>query len=239
VLAPTPNFSVSVDLYDIAWTDIVGSDSFQSIVDKDSQSRLAGGPGDPRVLRDPLTNAIITVNSNFRNLTRTTTRGVDVDAQHSIRTGYGRWTTRVLASYIDEFIEDGVENVNSNGGTNTIPRLKGVLQLGYEQGPVLGQFTTNYIHNYYQNLLAGSFNTNQNNPSFQNGTYGPRVRDYVTFDLFGRWLVTPKFELRASINNITNEKPPYDPGFSSTFLYDFSQYDIVGRIYRIGAKYVF
>jgi iron complex outermembrane receptor protein len=239
VVAPTPAFSVSVDFYDIAWTDIVGSDSFQSIVDNDSQSRLNGGPGDPRVLRDPTTNAIITVNSNFRNLTRTDTRGVDFDVQYSLRTGYGRFTTRVLASYIDEFIEDGVENVNSNGGTNTIPRLKGVLQLGYEQGPLLGQFTTNYIHNYYQDLLAGSFNTNQNNPAFQNGTYGPRVRDYITFDLFARWLVTPKFELRASINNITNEKPPYDPGFSSTFLYDFSQYDIVGRIYRVGAKYIF
>jgi len=28
--------------------------------------------------------------------------------------------------------------------------------------------------------------------------------------------------------------PPYDPGFSSTFLYDFSLYDPRGRQTRIG-----
>lgn len=39
VIAPTTDFNVSVDYYDIVWTDIVGSDSFQSIVDGDVRVR--------------------------------------------------------------------------------------------------------------------------------------------------------------------------------------------------------
>jgi len=37
--------------------------------------------------------------------------------------------------------------------------------------------------------------------------------------------------------NANNRKPPYDPGFSSTFLYDFSIYDVRGRQYRLGFTY--
>jgi len=244
VLAPTADFSVSVDYYEIAWTDIVGSDSFQSIVDNDVANRQGGGAGDPRVIRDP-TNlvggqpAIVTVLSNFRNLTRTVTSGTDVDLRYGLRTAIGRFTTRLNAAYIMKFIEDGVDNVGSNGGTNTIPRLKGNLILGWEQGPGLVQVTTNYIHRYKQDLLAGSFRTTPVNTSFQTGTYGRKVRDYVSFDLFLRYAITSGLEVRGSIINITDEKPPYDPGFSSTLLYDFSQYDIVGRTYRIGLKYKF
>jgi iron complex outermembrane receptor protein len=34
--------------------------------------------------------------------------------------------------------------------------------------------------------------------------------------------------------NLGNEKPPFDPGFSSTFNYDFSLYDPRGRQFRLG-----
>ena len=43
----------------------------------------------------------------------------------------------------------------------------------------------------------------------------------------------------GSIINFTDELPPYDPGFSATSLYDFSQYDVRGRQFRIGVNYKF
>jgi iron complex outermembrane receptor protein len=257
VIAPTADVSISVDYYDIAWTDIVGNDSFQSIIDNDANSRLAGGAGDPRVIRDPgnIVNgpngpqpAVVTILNNFRNLTRTVTRGVDVDARHALRTGFGRFSTRVNAAYIMNFIEDGVENVGTNGGTNTIPRLKGNLTFGYDQGPASAQLAVNYIHSYKQQLLAGSFfapgcgSASPCPPGTtygQTGSYPTEVPSYTTLDLYLSWQITSGLQVNGSVVNLTNEKPPYDPGFDSTNNYDFSQYDVRGRIYRVGVKYKF
>lgn len=238
VLAPTADFNVALDFYQITWSDIVGSDSFQSIVNGDAASRLAGGPGDPRVIRDPITNAIVTVLSNYRNLSRTETEGTDVDVRNTIRTTWGRFTQRLNATYVKKFEEEGEDFAGTNGGTNTYPRLKGFLDLGWEYGSWLVQARANYIHRYEQLLLAGSFFTPQD-PRFQTGTYPRKVPSYTTVDLYARWSVTPKLEVSGSVINVTDETPPYDPGFSSTFLYDFTQYDVRGRQFRLGVKYKF
>jgi iron complex outermembrane receptor protein len=37
--------------------------------------------------------------------------------------------------------------------------------------------------------------------------------------------------------NLLNTAPPYDPGFSSTFLYDYSMYDVRGRQFRMNFNY--
>jgi iron complex outermembrane receptor protein len=252
VLAPTADFSVSADYYDIAWTDIVLGDCCQTIVNNDAAIRAAGGAGDPRVIRDPGNLApngqpvIVRVESNFRNAQRTDTRGVDVDLRAAVRTAIGRFSTRLNGVYVIEWTQDGVAYVGTNGqGTSTIPRLKGFLELGYEQGPVLFTTTINYIHRYAQQLLDPSFQDPANNPPpavaglQQNGAYPAKVPSYTSIDLFTRWTVTPNFEIRGSIQNLTDEMPPYDPGFSATLLYDFSLYSPIGRTYRIGFKYKF
>jgi iron complex outermembrane receptor protein len=238
VLAPTADFNVAVDFYQITWSDIVGSDSFQSIVNGDAASRLAGGPGDPRVIRDPVTGTIVTVLSNYRNLSRTETEGTDVDMRNTIRTTWGRFTQRLNATYVKKFEEEGFDYAGTNGGSNTYPRLKGFLELGWEYGGWLVQGRANYIHRYEQMLLAGSFFAPQD-PRFQTGTYPAKVPSYTTVDLYARWSITPNLEVNGSVINVTDETPPYDPGFSSTFLYDFTQYDVRGRQYRLGVKYKF
>lgn len=244
VWEPSPNFSIGADVFEINWTNIVGSDSFQSIVNADVASRLAGGAGDPRVIRDPgtLVNgqpAVVTVLSNYRNLSETFVRGADFDVRYAARTGFGRFTTRLNAAYIDDFEEEGTQYAGTNGGTNTYPRLKGTLSQDWEQGAFLVRGAVNYVHSYYQQLLAGSFFAPPVNPLAQTGTYPIRVKSYTTFDLYGRYSITSKLQVSASIVNVTDETPPYDPGFSATFLYDFTQYDIRGRQYRIGVSYKF
>ena len=64
--------------------------------------------------------------------------------------------------------------------------------------------------------LAGAYFTPQD-PRFQTGTYPDKVPSYTTLDLFGRYTFTPNFTVSASILNIMDETPPYDPGFSSTY----------------------
>jgi iron complex outermembrane recepter protein len=69
VFEPSKNFSVGVDFYSIQWTNQVTSDDFQGLVDS----------GSSKVLRDPVTQNIITVFNQFRNSGKVGTKGLDFD----------------------------------------------------------------------------------------------------------------------------------------------------------------
>ncbi|MBI3150191.1 MAG: TonB-dependent receptor [Betaproteobacteria bacterium] len=226
VFEPNKDFNVGVNVYAIKWKNIVAAPSFQSIVN-------AGGPN---VIRDPSTNAIVTVLSGYTNLNETKTNGFDFDAKYSFGTGFGKFTARTSVVYIASFKENGVETVGSNFGTNTMPRVRGNLALDWDKQPFSATLSMNYIHGYYQTLLPGSYFTEQD-PQFQNGVYGERIPAYKTYSLYGRYQFNKNLKVTASVLNATNEKPPFDPGFSSTFLYDFSIYDVRGRQYRVDFEY--
>lgn len=227
VFEPTNNLNFALDWYEINWSNIVGADSFQSIVNA----------GDARVIRDPVTGLIVTVLNNYRNFSDQLVNGFDFDMRHRLPTTFGRFTTRLNTSYINKYEVEGDEFAGRNGFTS-IPRLRGALSLDWQQGPFNVTGRVNYIHSYTQQLLPGSYFAPQD-PRFQTGTYDRKIDSYTTLDLFTRWNVTPKLSVTASVNNVTDETPPYDPGVSGTFLYDFTQYSPLGRTFRVGATYRF
>jgi iron complex outermembrane receptor protein len=227
VFEPMKDVSVGVSVYDIDWRDIVASPSFQSIVN-------AGGPN---VIRDPSNNnAIVTVLSGYTNLDQTQVRGVDLDGAMRFRTGLGQFNLRGNLVYVDHYKISGTSYVGTNGGTTTMPRTKGQISLDFDRGPWSTTATLNYVHSYYQALLASSWFTPQA-PAFQNGTYPTRVGYYKSFDLVGRYEFNKNLRVTASILNAGNAKPPFDPGASGTFLYDFTTYDIRGRSFRLGVTW--
>jgi iron complex outermembrane receptor protein len=236
IFEPNQNFSVGMNYYKIDWKNIVTSQSFQGIVNDDAASRLAGGPGDPRVLRDPTTGQIVTVFNNYINVASTVTDGLDLEARYRINTEMGRWTTRVNVTYVDSFKEDGTQVAGTNGGTNTIPRTRGQLAVDWDYRALSTTFAMNYVRGYAQQLLAGTFFTPMD-PRLQTQVYPDRVPSYTTFDVFGKYQITKNLSVSAAVRNLTSEMPPYDPGFSSTFIYDFSMYDLRGRQYSLGLKY--
>jgi iron complex outermembrane recepter protein len=226
VWEPTRDFNVGVSYYNIDWENIVSAPSFQSIVN-------AGGPN---VIRNPETNAIVTVFNNYVNLAQTKTNGVDLDARYRASTSVGTFTSSANFTYIDSFKEDGTETVGTNGGANTMPRVRGTLAQDWDYAGLAMTLQYNYIRGYYQQLLPASYFTAQD-PRFQTGTYPDRIPNFYTFDLFGRYQVNKNLRLTASVTNLDNRKPPYDPGASTTFLYDFTQYSAVGRAVRVGFNY--
>ncbi len=234
VWEPSNSFNASLDVYDISWSDIVVAPNFQTIVNTNNPAVVIRLPPQP----GQAFGQIVTVLNGFVNVNRTETRGVDFDVRHIARTNWGRFTSRLNTTYVAKFEEDGVENVGRNGGTVTVPRWKGFASLDWDQGPWTVSGRMNYIHSYYQDFLAGSFFTPQD-PRFQNGTYPVRVPSYTTFDAYGRYNITSNLSVSASVLNIFNRTPPYDPGIDSTNFYDFTQYDVRGTIYRVGVSYKF
>ncbi|APV51788.1 hypothetical protein BWI17_20155 [Betaproteobacteria bacterium GR16-43] len=227
VWEPIRDASIGVNYYQIEWKNIVVGNCCQAIVNS----------GDPtRVIRDPVTGEIVTVIGNFENQTKTETNGIDFDARYAFNSDMGKWTTRMNFTYIDSFKEDDVEVVGSNAGTNTLPRTKGVVGLDWDYRAFSATVNVNYTHGYHQTALAASYYTAQD-PQFQNRTYNEKVRHHRTVDLFGRYNINKNFQVFVSLLNAEDKMPPYDPGFSTTNLYDFSLFDIRGRQYRLGLKY--
>lgn len=243
VFSPTKDLSFGIDAYKIRWQNIVAAPSFQSIVNA-CATQLTAVCVTPNgtVLRDttspnaPVAPPIVSVFTNYVNQASTKTDGIDFDARWTLATEYGKFTTRANVTYIMSYEEDGTEVAGTNGGTNTIPRIKGGLSLDWDRGAWSVTGRVNYIHEYSQELLPGSYFTKQD-PRFQNGVYPNNVPSYTTLDLFAKYQVTKDLAISGAVLNVTNKTPPYDPGFSGTFLYDFSQYDIRGRQVRVGFTY--
>ena len=221
---PNQNFSLGANYYQIDWENLVSAQSFQTIVDE----------GDPsRVIRDPVTNNIVTVFNNYVNFGLVETSGFDLEARYRMNTTGGRVTFRANGSYVDSYKVDGVEYAGRNDGLNTIPRVRAQAAVDWDYRALSTTFAANYIRSYYQGFLAGSFYT-PGDPRFQNQVYPERVPSYVTYDVFAKYQITKNLSIAGSVVNIDNKMPPYDPGFSATFLYDFSIYDPRGRQYRLG-----
>lgn len=224
VWEPNANFNVGVNYYNIDWKNIVAAPSFQSVVNT----------GDPsRVIRDPSTGNIVTVLNGYINVNETKTDGIDLEGRYRIPSAFGRWTVRGNLTYVNSFKENGVEVAGTNGGTNTIPRTKSQLSLDWDYRAFSATVTNNYVRHYQQQLLPSTFFTPQD-PRFQNQVYPNSVPSYVTWDVFGKYQVTKNLAVTGAVINAGDHVPPYDPGFSGTSLYDFSQYDVRGRQFRLG-----
>jgi iron complex outermembrane receptor protein len=240
VFEPNRDFSASVDFYQITWANLVASEDFQAI---------ANNPNDPRVFRDPVTGFVVSIAGSYINLGSVETQGVDFDIRYKKSTNWGRFGTRLNATYVDSYEINGEEMAGTNAAwtftfISAIPRWKALWSFDWEQGPWVAQLTVNYLHHYWRTYGTDNF------PSFfvpgtpggipQTGTLDRQSPSYTTYDLYGRYNITPNLGVTGSIINITDEEPVFDPSFSTTYFFDRQAgYDIRGRTFRIGVDYKF
>lgn len=239
VIEPTNNASFSMNYYWIDWKDRILRPSSQEVL---NASCPQGGPGCPSipgvVIRDPSNaNQVVTVFRSYQNRASVKTTGVDFDARLRIPTdSYGRFVTRINGTYLDRFEEDGVNYAGANNGSYTQPRWRALFALDWDYGPWSATGRINYIDSYRQELLPASYRAAQN-PEFQTGTYPNRVPSYTTVDLYGSYRINKNWSVSAAVLNVGDELPQYDPGFTTTELYDWSTYDIRGRQFRLTLNY--
>ena len=235
VFEPTKDFNVGINWYSIDWKDQVASYGFQALVNGNG---IINGVQRAVVTRDPVTNGIVTVSTSYTNLTEVNTRGIDIDAVYRMNTLYGKLAFGMAATYIEKFSVEGSEYVGNNG-YGSLPRIRGNVSVDWTQGPYTARLTANYVHSYYQQLLAGSYYATTSDPRFQTGVYGEKIGSRTTLDAFAGYEFNNKLKINVSVLNLMNKQPPYDPGASATFLYDFTQYDVRGRAYRMNLTYKF
>ncbi len=221
VFSPDASASIGLDFYSIEQKNLIGSDSFQFIVDNPNLF-----PG--QVVRDSLGN-ILSVNSGYRNLTALRTRGYDLDFRKSLTFGAaGKFTLGGTWTYIDTFrfqpaAGEPLLDAAGNNNYGPLPRMKATTTLTWEYQAFTTSLTYYYVGDYAQ----------ENTPLPQ-----ARVGEYRQYDAYVSWEGIKNLKLYVAVLNLADKHPPFDAS-TGGLPFDFSQYDARGRFFRGGLTYKF
>jgi iron complex outermembrane recepter protein len=138
--------------------------------------------------------------AKFVNLGGIKTSGVDVqlDWATSLGSGPGMFTTNVQYNHLNEFKQSPFAGA-------PFTERKGTWDAGFNYDWQL-LTTLGYVHGPYSLGLRWSHKPGLKPPSSASSSAVP-VASYDLFDLFGRWVVNKRYEVRAGVDNLMNKDP--------------------------------
>jgi outer membrane receptor protein involved in Fe transport len=231
VLTPesAPNLRVSVDWYDIDIEDAIGTVGPQSIVN----FCFAGlQQACDAITRDQNGN-LVEVRNTFLNLAAFATEGVDAEISYVLPLGTdaaGTIGLRLLATYVDEFINDNgirvldlTESVGSFSG-NGGPQWRGTAMIDYLNGPLGLHLEARYIGKGVLEPVV---------------IYSDESVDAWTVVNLAASYQLPFWEENAveifgKVQNLLDTDPSVAP--STTFPTERRIYDVLGRFYSMGVR---
>ncbi len=252
-----PGVSASVDFYRIKVDDAIStlSGGIQQVADLCQQ-----GYQDlcAAITRDA-TGKATEIRLTPINLASTLTKGLDIEA--SYRTSApalfgasdGKITLRALATHVFRYTnESGLPGtiaqeragVNSNANGTAIPNWRLYATQSYSTD----KFSITVIERYVSSgVIADNFIEctsacpvpTANNPTINDN----HVAGATYVDIGATLKITPKIELYGKIDNVFNVDPPLVPyyGINPYLVRSVNNglYDLLGRFYRIGARFSF
>jgi iron complex outermembrane recepter protein len=236
VVEPNKDVSFGIGWYEIEIKDLIVG-NLQNAVNRND----AGDPAYANsVVRDPTTGLIIFAQDKYRNVSSNKVRGVDFDFKVVLVPNgeRGKWTLRGEVDYLDKFFVKAdpdtetisVAGLNGSDTTNSLPRARFNTSLDWD----MGAWKSTLGYRFVSSLIQNSAGT----PNVAGGKPAPaQVGGYEQFDLFVAYEGIKDLKLSASVQNVLNRRPPYDPAYGSGV--DFSLYDLRGRTYTLGATYTF
>ena len=183
-----------------------------------------------RIVRNPVTGQVDSVNTTRSNQGGLETQGYDIQAEWSLPLGPGQLTINELYSILDDWQFNG----NSFAGTSSaaiggaFPDYKSVLSVTYNVGDwtLVGRWS--YVPPMDSGFLGGF--------GFDVG----ETPEASYFDASVRWNVTDNFTLTANVDNLTDELPPQTAdGIFSQANTDPQVYRVLGRTFAISGRYRF
>ena len=216
VFTPTRSSVISADWYQIKLDNLIGTNNITTVVQNNN-------PAD--VIRDSR-GKLQAVYNRYQNLTSLETSGIDVDISHRWATdNWGDFTASSAYTHVLEYKRPNTVGgpILDYAGTNrgaTLPADKATTRLGWSRNAFNANLTWYYTSGYDQaTVIAGQAS----------------IDAYNQFDAYLGWAVSDKISLYAKIENLFDEAPPHDASFPGVRApYDFGQYDLRGRYFRIG-----
>ncbi len=232
VVSPDPLTNISLDYYKIYINDAIGYENADDIVARNDPTK---------VIRDA-NGYVNTIYRSQLNLSQIITSGLELGANRLFPTqGYGEFELKGDWTYIRDYRTQLTTNgplvdlAGTNLQSRALPKLKGVTSLGWKYGDWDTQLTWDYTGGYAQRMLATGGST---------GIHG-RIKPFNQFDAYIGYHGFKNLTLSASVENIENKTPPYDPAGYTAFAYsvrapyDVGQYNLLGRYLRVGLEYTF
>lgn len=248
VLTPgfAPGLSVSLDYYSITLKDAIATIGSGVVRD-----RCASGDtkfcdqlvyeGEP----NPLTGlkALSQINVMPQNLAELKVSGLDLQADYRMPLGAGDLGLRAVGNYIFNQSQDqlgtlvkSTGSIGPDNGVSGTPRARLTTSATYTQGPVSMTLQSRFIGaaKLVYNWGPKDVDTNKVN-----------ARAYI--DLRGSYQLTDNVQFFGTVDNLLNKAPPIIGASplrgQSAYYFVSSQaagyYDVIGRIYRIGARLKF
>lgn len=244
IFQPLPTLSIGIDYFNIEVDDVISQPSTQEIVTQNAA-------GDPSyaglVIRDPVTNEIISTKTILANTGKMKVDGFDLDARYretlgpgvlSVnlqgtyymtfdQTSPGGFTSQKVATIIGSDCSPVISSTRDLDGYGVIPRYKQYVTVNWTQGDwsttVGNQFTTGYWSGCDLN----------DNPV--------RVPSMTFWDLIVAYSGFKNAVISLGARNVFDKQPATFVPVSNQFQsgYDASQYDPRGRFVFITGSFKF
>ena len=220
---PTRRAAFAVDWYKIVINEVIGTGNIQQIIDGN----------DPAVVVRNSNGTIAYVNFDYQNLNALSTQGFELKFHDSVPTSAGTFTVSSDWTYVWNFEQTSggvaVDFAGNDGAIDTpygasFPRWRGRTSLGWSYRRFDAVLTHLFTGPYLLTQEVG------------------RVSPYNQFNLNATFGVTSALKVYATIDNLTNRNPPYDPlwlEFPTATPYDPSLYSDEGRYVEVGVRYRF
>jgi iron complex outermembrane receptor protein len=225
VLTPWQGSSLSVDWYRIELDNLIGTDNTTTIVQNNR-------PED--VVRDSR-GKIVSVFNRYQNLSELTTSGIDVELRQRWQTqNVGEFGVTAVYTHVHDYRRPQttggplVDYAGTNlGASFSLPANKATTTVEWNIASVRTALTWYHTGGYDQKASTAATAVQS------------RVDAYEQFDLYAGWTSSSdNLTVYTKVENLFNEEPPYDASFPGIRApYDFTQYDLRGRVFLIGLDY--
>jgi iron complex outermembrane receptor protein len=224
-LTPWQGSSLSVDWYRIELDNLIGTDNTTTIVQNNR-------PAD--VVRDAR-GKLVAVYNRYQNLSELTTSGIDVELRQRWQTqNVGEFGVTAVYTHVRDYRRPQttggplVDYAGTNlGASFSLPADKATTTVEWNIASIRTALTWYHTGGYDQKASAAATAVQS------------RVDGYEQFDLYAGWTSpSDNLTLYTKIENLADEQPPYDASFPGIRApYDFTQYDLRGRVFLIGLDY--
>ena len=237
VYAPTGNFNISLDWWQIERTNTIRSPDLNTLIDNYAlfaENWLRDGSGQ-----------VDAIDRRFINSGGTLISGVELDANVNGELAGGRWYANLNGSYIDSFKEkplaDQPYSDNEVGEYvrfyNLPLKWKHTLSFGWAKGDWAHTLTQIYRSGYKDELPV----------SVESGLYipprwDPDVDDYITYNYSVSWTGLENAKFSLAVRNLMNTDPPFTAhqvDFASGAAWEPRVADPRGRSFNLMVEYKF
>lgn len=237
------NFSATVDYYDIDMSNVISSVEPQTIINKCMDAPTLDNNYCDLVVRDPVTNNLVSVIKQNINLARRKTSGIDTEIDYSVNLASWGWGSNAGTLSINSIWTRLFENKytpdpdNPNSVTDTVgifgfPKLKGRTAFNYTRDKLSLGWTSRFYSGMRQTVTITPED------------YAPYKTKPIAYDdIYISYWLKPNMNLSAGLSNALNKQPPRYPGAEAGGAYFGDEgwqagvYDVIGRTGWINLRF--